>query len=664
MLETLFVILKIVFIVFFFGFCVFIHEFGHLIVALWQGLHVEKFSIGMGPKIWGFHWRGVEFVVSWLPFGGYVALPQLDPTDHPETSDKKPLPFAGPRQRALTAFAGPLFNVHFGFLLALVMWGVGLWGPAKSAAVVVDAVPAFLPIATKDLPEDARLQKLDGAPIPEHEGKPVESLYALALFWDQLYPDTQPLPKTLKLTFTDAKGEEKTADFTPEANPEWIAGLRAGDRIIAVNGHPFTGGLDEFQKEYVYSETRFLSLANIRDGQQQLLTYTPAPNPDMENLGYPFFSAGNPLQTGAVTPGSPAALAGLAAHDQLLALEDTNIQGVRHFGKLLREHAGETVVLTIARDGKNRQLAPIDIPAGNPTEAAIGIAFQVLAVSVIPGYPAAAAGLRNGDQIIRFEQLDADGKTVLETLDIIEPNAFVKAVRASDGRPVRITYLRGGQEGTATMHPARNTAQSGAPWQVGIILADAPLKVITHPNPWTQFSDVMGTTCRTLGLLFRPITSRIGSLFSGKPRDLPRARVGVQHMSGPVGILLMLWYKLRDEGFRGGFAFIILITFSLAFMNLLPLPVLDGGHILFAAIEAVTRRRMPAKLFTYVYNLFAILLIGLMIFITFFDGKRIYRITTQNPAEKKLQKSQEKTNDAATSAAELPATTSAPSENP
>ena len=68
---------------------------------------------------------------------------------------------------------------------------------------------------------------------------------------------------------------------------------------------------------------------------------------------------------------------------------------------------------------------------------------------------------------------------------------------------------------------------------------------------------------------------------------------------------------------------------------------------------------MPAKLFTYVYNLFAILLISLMIFITFFDGKRIYRITTQNPAEKKLQKNQEKTNDAATSAAE-PAATTAP----
>ncbi len=640
MLEAISIILKVIFIVFFFGFCVFIHEFGHLVVALWQGLHVEKFSIGMGPKIWGFHWRGVEFVVSWLPFGGYVSLPQLDPTDHPETSDKKPLPFAGPRQRALTAFAGPLFNVLFGFLLAFIFWGVGLWGPAKSSAVVVDAVPAFLPVAPKGLPEDARLVKLDGEAIPEYEGRPVESLYALALYWNRLYP-ARPAPESMQLAYKGEDGEEKSVQFTPESNPEWIAGLRAGDRITAVNGKTFTGGVDEFNKEYVYSDTRFLSLAIVRDGQPQLLTYTPAPNPDMENLGYPFFVAGNPLQTGAVAPGSPAAQAGLTDQDQLLALDTDNIRGARHFGRLLQEHAGKSVTLTVARGGVVRQTAPLAIPADNPTEEALGISFKVLAVNVIPGYPAAEAGLRNGDQITRLEQLDERGMPCGKpAVGIIEPNAFVQAVRASEGHPVRVTYLRDGKESTAQMTPVRNEAQPNAPWQVGVIISDAPAKVISHPNPWAQFSEVMGTTCRTLGLLFRPITSRIGSLFSGKPRDLPRAQIGVKHMSGPVGILLMLWYKLRDEGYRGGFAFIILITFSLAFMNLLPLPVLDGGHILFAGIEAVTRRRMPAKLFTYVYNFFAILLIGLMIFITFFDGKRVYRITTSNPAEKKLQKNQ------------------------
>ena len=52
---------------------------------------------------------------------------------------------------------------------------------------------------------------------------------------------------------------------------------------------------------------------------------------------------------------------------------------------------------------------------------------------------------------------------------------------------------------------------------------------------------------------------------------------------------------------------------------------LDGGHILFALIEAMTRKRMPAKALTYIYNTFAVLLITLMLYITFYDGKRLIR---------------------------------------
>ena len=96
-------------------------------------------------------------------------------------------------------------------------------------------------------------------------------------------------------------------------------------------------------------------------------------------------------------------------------------------------------------------------------------------------------------------------------------------------------------------------------------------------------------------------------------------------MSGPLGIILMLWYKLKLEGLRGGLSFIILITFSLALINLLPFPVLDGGHILFAGIEGVTRRRMPVKVMLVLQNVFAFLLIALMVYITFFDGSRIFK---------------------------------------
>ncbi len=94
-------------------------------------------------------------------------------------------------------------------------------------------------------------------------------------------------------------------------------------------------------------------------------------------------------------------------------------------------------------------------------------------------------------------------------------------------------------------------------------------------------------------------------------------------MSGPLGIIMMLWYKLKLEGLRGGFSFIILITFSLAMVNLLPLPILDGGHIVYALLEMILRRRLPTRLVAILQNTFAVLLIGLMLYITAFDGKRL-----------------------------------------
>ena len=104
-----------------FSLAIAIHEFGHFIVALKLGLNVERFSIGFGPAIWKRKWRGVEYRVSWIPLGGYVSIPDVDP----EGTDKLQGGSSGKKTRIpawkeiLVAFAGPAMNIVLAVILAI-----------------------------------------------------------------------------------------------------------------------------------------------------------------------------------------------------------------------------------------------------------------------------------------------------------------------------------------------------------------------------------------------------------------------------------------------------------------------------------------------------------------------------------------------------------------
>lgn len=109
-----------------FGATIFIHELGHFLVARRLGLVVDAFAIGFGPAIWKRTVGGVTYKICWLPFGGYVALPQMDPSggnpndDAPK--DARVLPTVAPWKRILVSIAGPVGNIIMAYLLAVVVY--------------------------------------------------------------------------------------------------------------------------------------------------------------------------------------------------------------------------------------------------------------------------------------------------------------------------------------------------------------------------------------------------------------------------------------------------------------------------------------------------------------------------------------------------------------
>jgi len=108
------------------GILVFVHEFGHFIMAKRAGVRVEKFSLGMGPKIWGFKKGDTEYIISALPLGGYVKMAGENPDEEP-TGDPGEFQSKTVWQRMKIAATGPLTNIVLAFLIMPLVFMVGTY---------------------------------------------------------------------------------------------------------------------------------------------------------------------------------------------------------------------------------------------------------------------------------------------------------------------------------------------------------------------------------------------------------------------------------------------------------------------------------------------------------------------------------------------------------
>jgi regulator of sigma E protease len=127
--------------------------------------------------------------------------------------------------------------------------------------------------------------------------------------------------------------------------------------------------------------------------------------------------------------------------------------------------------------------------------------------------------------------------------------------------------------------------------------------VLVHPDPFTQ----VGTAALSI---FRMVDALLS----------PQSDVKAAHFSGPVGIM-RLYYQIFEspDGWRIALAFSVLINVNLALLNLLPFPVLDGGHITLAVIEAIRKKPINVRILEAVQTACALLLIGFMLYLTFYD---------------------------------------------
>src|SRR5690242_13729602 len=155
-----------------FNLLIVVHELGHFLAARWRGLYIERFGVWFGKPLWKKNIGGVQYSLGSLPFGGFVALPQLAPMDIIEGKadvDRAQLPPVSAIDKIIVAIAGPFFSVLLAFVIAGLIWIVGYPVSEADTTTTVGYVLPKSPALNVIQPGD-KILEVDGRPVKRFLG--------------------------------------------------------------------------------------------------------------------------------------------------------------------------------------------------------------------------------------------------------------------------------------------------------------------------------------------------------------------------------------------------------------------------------------------------------------------------------------------------------------
>jgi regulator of sigma E protease len=304
----------------------------------------------------------------------------------------------------------------------------------------------------------------------------------------------------------------------------------------------------------------------------------------------------NPSIIGRVLPDSVEGKLGVKSGDRIVAVNGHPVKSWQEINLEVVTALTNVVPVTVAR-GLERFTVSI------PTKKSETLGLKYLDLEpqerpivgiVQPDMPAAGIGLRTGDKILSF-----DGIYVLNQEHLTE------IVNRGQGRACEIIIERGGRRLTLKVTPVYDPETKRG--RIGIGFAGGHYELQRPgPTPAEQTSGVLRMMGKTFWALFHPAQTGV------TPKD----------MSGPAGILGKLAVDVNTD-FRLALGFMVMLNINLAILNLLPLPVLDGGHITMALYEIVACRRVSVRFQEWATTAFAVLLLSFMAYVSFFDVRRL-----------------------------------------
>ncbi len=601
---------------------IFIHELGHYWMARRVGMKVEVFSIGFGKPILAWNRKGVLWQIGVLPFGGYVKIAGMEGEEGKEAFE---IPDGfyekSPWARIKVAIMGPLVNIVFAFLVFSLIWAVGgRQKPFEQETHIIGWVDPGSELSRNGVKPGDTISMYNGKEFSgfrdllygglvsdktiEIKGEKIDYLsgeaktpydYELTAYHKEGFPPELKTIGVLKpasfLVFGKFDSEnEKHA-------PLYNSGIAEGDRILWANG------------ELIFSASQ---LSNVINQPSVYLTI---------ERGKEIIRGRVPRVLVSELEMSPKFLGEFSDWKRELHLENPSEElyfipyEVDSQGFIGRELAyiDNDLIEESRKDqyfhkGVDITLKPNDrIIAVEGTLTSNGTAIlQELKQKKILLMAASGDTL---PKTMSFENQDAlfvesiPLEQIRESLAHLEeggnPTHGVKILKPS----IPITYKQFTEKSGKKIDERLMQAYGNNLFLfIGSEIREP--KVSYNPTPMQVFKDVLSETCHTLS-------------------SLVKGNLSPKWLSGPVGMVKIM-HDGWSVGIKEALYWIGLISLNLGFINLLPIPVLDGGHISFALWEMFTRKRISTKAIEKMVLPFVVLLIMFFVYITYQDITRIF----------------------------------------
>lgn len=634
------------------GFLIFIHELGHYFMARHVGMKVEAFGIGFGKSVYTWHRDGVEWRLNWLPFGGYVKIAGMelkkgeDPYAIPGGFFTK-----SPWDRIKVALAGPVVNLVFAFLAFTLIWAVGgREKPFSDYTKIIGWVDPKSELYAEGIRPGDEIISFNG--VPYHSSKdllyaPMTSNGDLEVrgylinyktgkkepFDTKIKPYPHPLSLSEDILTSGILQPANQLIYRPSALSKLdkkfaesieknIGGIEEGDRIIWVDG------------ERVFSNQQLrnilnsgLALLTIKRGDKVMLRRVPRVKIDELRLNS---EVKNELADYQYESG----LTGIKIRSLYTIPYDLTHDGVveRRLPFIDREEGEEMFPehpysATENPLQKGDRIIAVD---GIPVKFAYQLFYQLQQnkVNVVvlrnpkltesvswKKADAQFEKLVNMSNLAKIASSIGTSSPIKQSGDLVLLNPIIpkKRVDLLTNPKDQAEFKARLQETKKQIEEMENVEQrEKAKHQLELEKNEVILglvgiqdqEVSYHPNPFSTFANVTTEMWHTLEALFT------GSL---SPKWL----------SGPVGIIQVV-QKSWQVSFMEVFYWMGLISLNLGYLNLLPIPVLDGGYIVMFLFEMITGRKLKPESLEKVIVPFFILLVLFLLFITFHDIVRLF----------------------------------------